>query len=78
MADSIESYAQDLARAWQSGTTIPLPPDNRPASRDDAYKIQDRLADLLGENVIGWKIGSSVKAIEEAEGHDGPISRPDV
>jgi 2-keto-4-pentenoate hydratase len=72
VADSIESYAQDLARAWRSGTTIPLP-DNRPASRETAYKIQDRLAELLGEKVTGWKIGSSVKAIQEAEGHDGPI-----
>jgi 2-keto-4-pentenoate hydratase len=31
------------------------------------------MAELIGDKIIGWKIGSAVRAIQIAEGHDGPI-----
>ncbi len=74
MADKIERLAAALAEAWRSGTTVPLPaPDAAPASRAEAYAVQDRMAELIGEPVVGWKVGATVRAVQRLEGHDGPI-----
>lgn len=72
MAQQHEQLAQDLAEAWRSGGTIPLPPKG-PASRADAYAIQDRMAELIGGTVAGWKVGATVHAVQVFEGHDGPL-----
>lgn len=74
MSGKWEKLAQDLAAAWKSGGTIPLPAaDEAPASRADAYAIQDRMAALIGTRVVGWKVGATVKAVQMFEGHDGPL-----
>jgi 2-keto-4-pentenoate hydratase len=67
-----ERLAHDLAQAWRSGGTIPLPPAG-PATRADAYAIQDRMAALIGAEVAGWKVGATVRAVQVFEGHDGPL-----
>ncbi len=67
-----EQLARDLAEAWRSGGTIPLPPAG-PATRLDAYAIQDRMAELIGGDVAGWKVGATVRAVQVFEGHDGPL-----
>jgi 2-keto-4-pentenoate hydratase len=67
-----EQLARDLAEAWRSGGTIPLPPAG-PATRQDAYAIQDRMAELIGGEVAGWKVGATVRAVQVFEGHDGPL-----
>jgi 2-keto-4-pentenoate hydratase len=67
-----EQLARDLAEAWRSGGTIPLPPAG-PATRHDAYAIQDRMAELIGGDVAGWKVGATVRAVQVFEGHDGPL-----
>lgn len=71
---AIEKLARSLADAWRNATTTPLPPlAEAAATREDAYRVQDRLADLLGEPIAGWKVGAAVKAVQILEGHDGPI-----
>jgi len=74
VTEKFEQLARDLAEAWKSGSTIPLPPAGQgPASRQDAYAIQDRMAELIGGTVAGWKVGATVRAVQVFEGHDGPL-----
>jgi 2-keto-4-pentenoate hydratase len=74
MRGNIEQLAEDLAEAWRSGSTTPLPAAERaPSSRAEAYAVQDRMAELIGENVAGWKVGAAVRAVQVFEGHDGPL-----
>ena len=74
MSDKVERLAGVLAEAWKTGRTVPLPSlDEAPSSRDEAYKIQDRMAELIGGRVVGWKVGATVKAVQAFEGHDGPL-----
>jgi 2-keto-4-pentenoate hydratase len=74
MNAKIERLAAALADAWRNGTTIALPgAADAPASRAEAYAVQDRLAELSGERVVGWKVGAAIEAVQRLEGHDGPI-----
>jgi 2-keto-4-pentenoate hydratase len=72
MTPQFEQLARNLAEAWRSGGTIPLPAA-APATRADAYAIQDRMAELIGGAVTGWKVGATVRAVQVFEGHDGPL-----
>lgn len=75
MQSNFEELAQSLVKAWKSGGTIALPvSDDAPASRADAYAIQDRFAEIFGDRCIGWKVGAAVPAVQVMEGHDGPIT----
>lgn len=75
MKPSLESLAQSLAQAWRTCGTIPLPAaDAAPRSRADAFAIQDRMAELIGDQCVGWKVGAAVRAVQILEGHDGPIT----
>ncbi len=74
MEQVFTELAELLADAWVNGTTIPLPPqDAAPRNRADAYAIQDRMAQLIGQPVAGWKVGASVPCVQLFEGHDGPL-----
>lgn len=74
MTGKWETLAAALAAAWKSGGTVPLPPAGAgPATRAEAYAIQDRMAELIGGRVAGWKVGATVKAVQMFEGHDGPL-----
>jgi len=74
MNASLETLARALADAWRGFSTIPLPDaEGSPRSRADAYLVQDRMAELLGERCVGWKVGAAVRAVQVFEGHDGPI-----
>jgi 2-keto-4-pentenoate hydratase len=74
MPVTLEPLAHALADAWKRCTTIPLPDvHDAPRSRAEAYVVQDRMAELLGERCVGWKVGAAVRAVQVLEGHDGPI-----
>ncbi len=74
MNAKLEKLAAALAAAWRDGGTIPLPAAaDAPASRAEAYAVQDRVAELLGERIAGWKVGAAIAAVQRLEGHDGPI-----
>ena len=74
MSSKIEQLAKDLAEAWKSGGTTPLPAADKAAtSRAEAYAVQDRMAELIGGRIVGWKVGATVRAVQIFEGHDGPL-----
>ena len=74
MGGRIERLAEALAAAWRSGGRIPLPAaEEAPRSRAEAYAVQDRMAELIGGEVVGWKVGATVRAVQLFEGHDGPL-----
>ena len=74
MSDKIERLAKNLADAWVNNGTIPLPAAaDAPSSREEAYQIQNRMAEIVGTPVVGWKVGATVIAVQQFEGHDGPI-----
>jgi 2-keto-4-pentenoate hydratase len=75
MQPKFEQLAQSLAAAWRTCETIPLPAaEVAPRSRADAFAIQDRMAEILGDRCVGWKVGAAVRAVQILEGHDGPIT----
>lgn len=74
MKPEFESLAEVLAQAWLDRTTVPLPPaDAAPQSRAEAFQIQEKIEQILGDKIVGWKVGASTKAVQEMEGHDGPV-----
>lgn len=74
MQPQFEALARSLADAWNACSTIPLPAlEAAPRSRADAFAIQDRMTKLIGDRVVGWKVGAAVRAVQILEGHDGPI-----
>jgi 2-keto-4-pentenoate hydratase len=75
MQPKFEPLARALADAWRTCETIPLPDvDSAPRSRAEAFMIQDRMSEILGDRCIGWKVGAAVRAVQVLEGHDGPIT----
>lgn len=74
MNPAFEALAQALAQAWLTRTTVPLPTaENSPQSREQAFEIQEQIERLLGEQIVGWKVGASTRAVQVLEGHDGPV-----
>ena len=74
MDAKLERLAKALAKAWGDGTPISLPiASEAPSSRAEAYAVQDRMAELIGDPIVGWKVGAAVEAVQRLEGHDGPI-----
>ena len=74
MQQTLENLARSLAEAWRNGTTMPLPAAGAgPSSRAEAFAVQDRMAELIGDRCVGWKVGAAVRAVQIMEGHDGPI-----
>ncbi len=73
-SERIENLAQALAKCWRDGGTIDLPAlRDAAATRAEAYAVQDQIAALLREKVVGWKVGAAIAAVQRFEGHDGPI-----
>ena len=57
---TIDEAARALFAARANRVRIRNVPDDCQASSiDDAYQIQDRLIDLIGQQVYGWKIGAT-------------------
>lgn len=76
--DQVEAAAADLLRAEQTGQQIGLLSLRHPAiTMDDAYAIQSALMAqkrAAGRQVIGWKIGLTSRAMQQALGIDIPDS----
>ena len=74
MNGKIDRLASALAEAWRMGGAIPLPAlTDAPSSRAEALAVQDRMAELIGGRIAGWKVEATVKAVQVFEGHDGPL-----
>jgi 2-keto-4-pentenoate hydratase len=58
MTDPITDAAELLAKAYRGGTRpAALPEAIAPATPDAAHAVQVKLADMLGQQIVGWKIG---------------------
>lgn len=70
----LQRLAEDLAKAWPHNAVdsevqeCPLPQD-----REEAYFVQDKVADLLGHSTTGWKAGATSARMRELDGHDDII-----
>jgi 2-keto-4-pentenoate hydratase len=74
MKPIFEELARSLARAWSTNGSIALPADEAaPHSRSQAFAIQERMLELIGDRRVGWKVGAAVPAVQIREGHDGPV-----
>ena len=51
-----------------------LPEACRPPTIPDGYRVQDALVALMGEDVVGWKIGSTSKKAQQLVGTTGPFA----
>jgi 2-keto-4-pentenoate hydratase len=67
--------ARLLADAWRTGTRLAgLSEACRPRSAADGYRIQDLVADRLGEAVGGWKIGCTSAVARRILKSRGPFA----
>ncbi len=58
--DGLKASVAYLAHAWQIGEALrELPENGRPGTMSDAYRLQDKLAEELGFDVAGWKVGAT-------------------
>ena len=74
MDKNFDALAQELAQAWLNRTKVRLPAaDASPQSRAEAFQIQEQIQRLLGDKIVGWKVGASTRAVQILEGHDGPV-----
>ncbi|MGY4238326.1 2-keto-4-pentenoate hydratase [Bradyrhizobium sp. USDA 4449] len=61
--------ARLLAQVWHGSQQIAeLPADIRPANIDQGYDVQDRLIELLGVPVVGWKLGVGSAKLKQQSG----------
>jgi len=75
MEQDIQVAAAMLWRNWQQSSRIQeLPQQCRPANRAAGYAIQARLADLSGQDVVGWKIAATSRAGQAHIRVDGPLA----
>jgi 2-keto-4-pentenoate hydratase len=75
----LQSHVNDAAAllntSWIGGRKFDaLPPELRPQSREDGYKIAEQLSRLRGERVVGWKIAATSKAGQAHINVDGPLA----
>ena len=63
-----------LGRAWLTAEPLADFPDNlRARSREEAYAVQDAMAEVIDQPVLGWKLGATSPVMRALAGHDGAI-----
>lgn len=73
--EKVERAAQILWNCWSERSRIDaLPPDCRPVTRADGYRIQAEIARLSGQQTYGWKIAATSSAGQKHIGVDGPLA----
>ncbi len=71
--DAVDRAARLLAAARLEKRSIgDLPDDCRPLTVADGYRVQDRLAELLGFDIGGWFCACTNREIQEKIGLSGP------
>jgi len=66
--------ARLLLATWDQQQQIDvLPPEMRPTSLEEGYRIQDRLIDTTDDFVSGWKLGVGSPAAMRAAGAKRPL-----
>lgn len=73
--DQLQRAAELLWEAWMEERRIDsIPEAFRPATRDDGYQIQRRLAEHSGQATVGWKIAATSEAGQKHLQVDGPLA----
>ena len=73
--ESASAAAEFLDRSCKAGEVIDaLPDDQRPATREEGYQIQQQLEAFSSQPVFGWKIAATSAAGQAHIGIDGPIA----
>jgi 2-keto-4-pentenoate hydratase len=71
----IDEAARHLARAARTGARLDgLPQHCRPADLAEGYAVQERVVQLSGRRIAGWKIAATSEAGQRHIGVDGPIA----
>jgi 2-keto-4-pentenoate hydratase len=74
-AASWKAASDLLWECWSEGRRLAgLPPDIRPATRDDGYAIQAELERRSGAPLFGWKIAATSVAGQKHINVDGPLA----
>lgn len=75
LKDNRQTAATLLNSCWQQGEKLLGLPDHlRPHSREDGYRIATEIAQIRGEDVLGWKIAATSKAGQAHINVDGPLA----
>ena len=70
----LESLAEKLGHAWLHSSLIEESDlSELPENREEAYFIQDRMAEVIREPLSGWKVGATSTKMRELDGHDDVI-----
>ena len=70
----LESLAEKLGQAWLENSLIEEPNYSEiPQSREEAYFVQDQMAQFIGKDISGWKVGATSAKMRELDGHDDVI-----
>ena len=71
----MQEAAAALWRYWEQSLRVhALPEHCRPSNRAEGYAIQERLARVSGQRVIGWKIAATSLAGQAHIHVDGPLA----
>jgi len=74
MTAGTDPLAKLLASAWRTRTLIDeIDAAALPGDRAQAFAIQEEMVRETGERIDGWKVGAGARAVQHAEGFDGPI-----
>ncbi len=68
--------AKTLWRARAAGRAVNIDAALRPATLAAAYEIQNEISLLAGSPRVGWKLGATSAAAQQALGFDGPFFAP--
>ncbi len=70
------ALAAILIAARRSGERLAAAPPGGPESMAQAYAVQDAYIAAMDEPVVGWKVGMTNKAAQQAGGIDEPFAGP--
>ncbi|MBA2587307.1 MAG: fumarylacetoacetate hydrolase family protein [Alphaproteobacteria bacterium] len=73
--DQTRAACELLYRHWADGTQLEsLPPDLRPATQADGYRVQSHLESFTAAPLYGWKIAATSINGQRHIGVDGPLA----
>ena len=70
----LQILAERLGKAWLDCIQIGVPsPEELPQNRNEAYFVQDQMAEVIGDSLSGWKVGATSARMRELDSHDDVI-----
>ena len=70
----LEDLVAMLSASWRDpANKVAVAPRLYPRNRTEAYFVQDRMHEELGQGLAGWKVGATSARMRELDGHDDVI-----